>query len=109
MTTKTLIWFYKADSLKMYKISEEVINFIEKTMKDWRVELTAGRKMVKIQKGIFKGDALSSLLFIIPMMPYNHILSKCAGGYKLYKLQKTFNHLIYMDDIKRKTKKNWKL
>ena len=27
---------------KMYKISDEVINFIEKTMKTWRVELTAG-------------------------------------------------------------------
>ena len=28
--------------LKMYKISHEVINFIEHTMKTWRVELTAG-------------------------------------------------------------------
>ena len=30
--------------LKMYKISDGVINFIEKTMKIWRVELTAGVK-----------------------------------------------------------------
>ena len=30
--------------LKMYKISDEVINFIKKTMKTWRVKLTAGRK-----------------------------------------------------------------
>ena len=28
--------------LKMYKISDEVINFIEKTMKTWRAELKAG-------------------------------------------------------------------
>ena len=28
--------------LKMYKISHQVINFIEKTMKTWRVELTVG-------------------------------------------------------------------
>ena len=28
--------------LKMYKISHEVIEFIEKTKKTWRVELTAG-------------------------------------------------------------------
>ena len=27
--------------LKMYKISHETKNFIEKTMKNWRVELTA--------------------------------------------------------------------
>ena len=30
--------------LKMYKISDEVINFIEKTMNTWRVELTTGGK-----------------------------------------------------------------
>ena len=30
------------NSLKMYKISHEVIDFIDKTMKTWRVELTAG-------------------------------------------------------------------
>ena len=29
---------------KMYKIADKVIKFIEKTMKNWRVELTAGRK-----------------------------------------------------------------
>ena len=48
--------------LKIYKISDEVINFIEKTMKTWRVELTAGGKNLaetKIQRGIFQGDALS--------------------------------------------------
>ena len=33
--------------LKMYKIADEVMNFIEKTMKTWRVELTAGRAYVK--------------------------------------------------------------
>ena len=30
------------NSRKMYKISNEVINFIDKSMKTWRVELTAG-------------------------------------------------------------------
>ena len=42
--------------LKIYKISHETINFIEETMKNWRVELTAGGKSLaetKIQRGIF--------------------------------------------------------
>ena len=30
--------------LKIYKISDEAINFIEKIMKTWRVDLTAGGK-----------------------------------------------------------------
>ena len=89
--------------LKMYKISHEIINFIEKTMKNWRVELTAGGKSLaetKIQRGIFQGDALSPRLFIIAVMPQNHILRKCTAGYKLSRSQEKINHLMYTDDIK---------
>ena len=87
----------------MYKISDEVINFIKKTMKTWRVELTAGGKSLaetKIQRGIFQGDALLPLLFIIAMMPHDHILKKCTARYKHSKLQEKINHLMYMDNIK---------
>ena len=83
--------------------SDEVINFIKKTMKTWRVELTAGGRSLaktKIHRSIFQGDALSPLLFIIAMMPLNHILRKCTARYKLSKLQKKINHLMYMNDIK---------
>ena len=49
----------------MYKILDEVINFIEKIIKIWRVGMTAGGRSLaetKIQIGIFQGDALSPLL-----------------------------------------------
>ena len=48
-------WIIKC--LKMYKVSHEVINFIEKTMKTWGVELKAEGKSLaetKIQRGIFQ-------------------------------------------------------
>ena len=72
----------------MYKIPDEVIHFIEKTMETWRVEWAAEAKRlteVKIQIGIFQGDALSPFSFVISMMPLNHILRKCTTRYKLRK------------------------
>ena len=95
------------DCLKMYKLSHEVINFTEKTMQTWRAELTAGGRSLaerKIQRGIFQGDALSPLLFIIAMMPLNHIHRKCTAVYKLSRLQENINHLMYMDAVKLFTK-----
>ena len=89
--------------LKMYKISDEIIKFIEKTRENCRAELTAGEKSltaVKILRGIFQDDALSPLLSVIAMMPLSHTLRKCAGGNKINKSQEKINHLMYMDDVK---------
>ena len=89
-------------SLKMYKIPDQGVQFIQKTMQTWRVELTVGGKSlaeVKIQRGIFQRGALSPLLFVITTMPLNHILRKCTDGFKLSKSQEKINHLMYMDDI----------
>ena len=75
--------------------------------------MTAGRKTFaeeKIQRSIFQGDALSPELFVIAMMPLNHILTKCIKGYKCSHSQerKKNDHLMYMDDIKLLAKNEWK-
>ena len=89
--------------LKMYKIPYQVVQFTEKTMKTWTVELTAERKclaVVKIQRGVFQGEALLPLLFEIAMMPLNHVHGKCTSGYNPSKSQEKINHLMYMNEIK---------
>ena len=55
---------------------------------------------MKIQRGLFQGDVLSPLLFVIVMMPLNHIHRKYTRGYKFTKSQKKINHHMYMDNIK---------
>ena len=92
--------------LKMYKISNKVINFITETMKNWRVELIAeGKTLTSVE--IISGDALSPLLFVKSMVPSNNILWKCTGGNNFTTSQETIYHLRYMDDIKLFAKK-WK-
>ena len=61
--------------IKMCKISDEVINFIEKNTETCREELTARERSLdeaKIQRGVFQGDFLSPLLFVIAIMPLNY-------------------------------------
>ena len=53
---------WKIHCLKIYKISDEIIQFIKKTMEIGRVELTAGRKSLaeaNIHGCIFEKDVLS--------------------------------------------------
>ena len=73
-------------------------------MKTWRVELTAGGRSIaetRSKEGFSKEMHYHPPpLFIIAMMPLNHILRKCAAGYKLSRLQEKINHQMYMDDIK---------
>ena len=62
--------------------------------------IAGGRSLAeaKVQRDIFQGVALSPLLFIIAMMPLNHILRKCIADTNLVDRKKN------MDDIKRFTK-----
>ena len=76
--------------LKMYKIPDQFIQFIEKTMETCRVKLIAGGKSLAEEngsRGIFLGDVLSSLLFVIDMIPLNYIVMKCTARGKLNKLR----------------------
>ena len=89
--------------LKMYKITNQILQFIEKTIQTWRVKFIAGGKcleQVRTQRGIFQRDAKPPLLFVIAMMPLNHILRKCTAGFKINKSLEKINHLRYIDGIK---------
>ena len=56
---------------------------------------------VNIQRGIFQGDTISPLLFIIDLIPLSHSLQKVNARYQLVKGQhKKINHLLFMDDLK---------
>ena len=89
--------------LKIDKTPEQAVQFMEKTLETWKVELTAevkGLTEVKIQRRIFQGEVLSLLIFLIAMRLLNHILRKSKTRHKLSKSQKKINDLMCHDDIK---------
>lgn len=90
------------ECLNLFGIADNVKQLIQTTMKSWRTELSACGELlgeVKINRGIFQGDTLSPLLFVISLIPMTLVLRDINIGYYLYGGQK-INQLLFMDDLK---------
>ena len=90
------------ESLGLVQVSEDTVEFIRKSMKNWNTNLTScGEYLanVNIRRDIFQGDSLSPLLFVICMISLTQILRKLKSGYTLKNGEK-LNHLLFMDDLK---------
>lgn len=93
-------WIHEC--LKIYGISPRTRKFLENTMPEWRVMLTSANNQlgeVNIKRGIFQGDSLSPLLFVLSMIPMTEALRTTGRGFK-YDRNNSINHLLYMDDLK---------
>ena len=91
------------ECLEIFKVSENITTLIRNSMKNWRVELTSmGEKLgeVNIRRGIFQGDSLSPILFVMALIPLSIVLNKTKVGYGLRKNRGKISHLLYMDDLK---------
>lgn len=73
------------ECLKLYKINRTIRAFVRNLMGMWET-LEANFKpvaQVTIKCGIYKGDALSLLLFCIGLEPLSEITDKTDYGYQL--------------------------
>ena len=58
--------------LKILNVADNIRNMIEKSMRNWKVELTSGGETlgeVKINRVIFQGGSLSPILFVVTLIP----------------------------------------
>ena len=89
--------------LTMFKVAVNIHNLIRNSMRSWTVELTSGREMlgdVKIKKGVFQGDNLSPILFVLAMIPLSIVLNNIEAGDTLGRNRGKLNHLLFMDDLR---------
>jgi hypothetical protein len=88
--------------LHQYKVDRKIIRLLERLMGQWESILVIGGSEfstpIRITRGIFQGDSLSPLLFLIGMNPISTALAKRPEGIKVG--AKNLNHLLYVDDYK---------
>ena len=89
------------ECMKMFGVAENVRKFLEKSMTKWQISFTLNGKDlgdVNVKRGIFQGDSLSPLLFVVSMIPMTIVLRKAKIDWG--KKQFSLNHLLFMDDLK---------
>ena len=73
------------------------------TMQKWKVMLCSGNSElgeVEIKQGLFQGDYLSLLVFVLALIPLSLILRKAKAVYEFSESKEKINHLLFMDDLK---------
>ena len=91
------------ECMEMFGIAENVRNLLKTSMEQWKLSLMSNGEdlgEVNVKRGIFQGDSLSPLLFILSMVPLSLILRKVKAYYEWGKKDYKLNHLLYMDDLK---------
>ena len=91
------------ETLGLIKVAKNIEELLVRSMSDWKTVLTANGKIlgeVDIRRGIFQGDTLSPLLFVVAMIPLTLLLRKENMGYRFGETKQKINHLLFMDDLK---------
>ena len=89
-------------------VAVNVRSIVNASIKQWNTELTTSKLRlgnVKIKRGIFQGDSLSPLLFVLVMIPLTFVVRLTKASYEVKKGGKKINDLLFMDDLKLFAKK----
>ena len=91
------------ECLELLGVGENVKTLLVDSMEKWRVMLCAWNSElgeVDIKRGIFQGDFLSPLVFVLALIPLSLILRKAKAAYEFSGSKEKINHLLCIDDLK---------
>ena len=89
-------------SLELVGAAKNTVNLLKETMKNWKTNLICSNtelRAMKINRGIFQGDSLSPLLFVVSLRSLTLVLRKMKQGYSFGKGKSNLNHILFMDDL----------
>ena len=73
------------ECLDLFGVAENIRTLLVNSMEKWRVMLCEGNSElgeVDIKRGIFQGDSLSPLVFVLVLIPLSLILRKAKAAYE---------------------------
>ena len=71
--------------LDLFGVAENIKSLLVNSMEKWKVMLCSGNSELgeaEIKPGIFQGDSLSPLVFVLALIPLSLILKKAKEAYE---------------------------
>ena len=91
------------ECLDLFKVAENIKTFLVNSMEKWSVMLCAGNSELgkaDIKRGIFQGDSLCPLVFVLVLISLSLILRKTKAEYEFSGSKEKINHLLFLNDLK---------
>ena len=91
------------ECLDLFGVAENIESLLVNSMEKWKVMLCSGNSElgeVEIKRGIFHGNSLSPLVFVLALIPLSLVLRKVNATYEFSESKEKINHLLFMGNLK---------